>query len=95
MKVHETTKEIKNNCEVLIVAFFITLIFDAVFVGFGFIMYAAIISILAAAFGFFGIIFVIKIHNRYANELLCKINNKKLLDYCECDFCKLARISKK
>lgn len=88
MRVHETTKEIRTNCELFIFAFSITLIIDAVFIGLGFVMYAAMISILAVAFGFFGIVCVIKIHNRYTMELLCKIHDKKILDYCECDFCK-------
>lgn len=88
MKVHETTKEIKNNGEVLVAAFVVTLVFAAVFFGLGFIMYGILFFTLATGFGFFGIVYVIKFHNRRTDELLCKINNKKLLDYCECDFCK-------
>ena len=91
MRVHETTKEIRTNCELFIFAFFITLIFAAILVGFGYIMYAVMISILAAAFGFFGIVCAIKIHSRHTQELLCKISNKRFLDYCECDFCKLMK----
>ena len=91
MKVHETTKEIKNNCEVLVTAFAVTLVIITVFFGLGSVMYGVLLFTLAAAFGFFGIVYLIKIHARHTQELLCELQGKKLLDYCECDFCKSAR----
>lgn len=91
MKVHETTKELQREASWTFVLFIGLLIGGLV----GFVLinssFAVPLFALSSVFGFVTIIITIKIHTRYVQELLCKINNKKLLDYCECDFCKLAR----
>lgn len=91
MKVHETTKELQREASWTFVLFIGLLIGGLV----GFVLinssFGVTLFTLSFVFAFVTIIIAIKIHARHTQELLCELQGKKLLDYCECDFCKLAR----
>ncbi len=84
---HSTIKEMKNEGLILCLSASVITILTGSFFFFGDINYG--LTSLSASIILFvmGLLVAIKIHSRYGQELLLKINGKTWEMFCSCDYC--------
>ena len=88
---HETVKQLKKEGFWIAMSGCFFSVLSGSFFAIEYINYGLMCLTVAIVLFCMCLLVAVKIHSRYTQELILKINGKKWEDYCDCDECKAQR----